>query len=53
MRRVVLAGPVQPGLAIQLSADQRHYLINVLRMRAGEQFIGLDQDGKAFVVQLE
>lgn len=53
MRRVVLAGPLQPGLAIQLSADQRHYLINVLRMRAGEQFIGLDQDGKAFVVQLE
>lgn len=53
MRRVVLAGPLAPGLAIQLTAEQRHYLVDVLRMRAGEQFIGLDQDGKTFVIQLE
>ncbi|MDD4658130.1 MAG: RsmE family RNA methyltransferase [Eubacteriales bacterium] len=53
MRRVVLACPLAPDLAIQLTPEQRHYLFNVLRMGAGEQFIGLDQDGQAFVIRLE
>lgn len=53
MRRVVLPGSLEPGLAIQLNAEQRHYLFNVLRMRVGDQFIGLDNTGKAFVLRLE
>ncbi len=53
MRRVVLAYPLVPGSTIELTREQHHYLVNVLRMREGEQFIGLDQDGKAFVLCLE
>lgn len=53
MRRVVLARPLIPGTAIDITREQRHYLVNVLRMKEGEQFIGLDQEGKAFVLCLE
>lgn len=52
MRRVVLPGSLEPDLAINLNAEQRHYLFNVLRMRAGDQFVGLDNTGKAFVLRL-
>jgi 16S rRNA (uracil1498-N3)-methyltransferase len=53
LRRVVFARPLVPGTAIDLTREQRHYLVNVLRMQEGEQFIGLDQEGKAFVLCLD
>lgn len=53
MRRVVLAYPLVPGSTIELTREQRHYLVNVLRMGEGEQFIGLDHQGQSFVLRLD
>ena len=53
MHRIVLATPLLPGQAVQLTDRQRHYLVNVLRITEGEEFIGLDSAGGAHVLRLE
>lgn len=53
MRRFVLPGPLVPGEAVELPAQQRHHLLDVLRLEVGTQFIGLDPEGKPFILRLE
>lgn len=52
MRRLVITGPLAVGQEAPLAKDQVHYLFDVLRKRPGDQFIGVDGSGNAFVLQL-
>lgn len=52
MRRVVFKYPLTEGTDVTLDQVQRHYLYDVLRMREGDELIGLDPLGNTFIVKL-
>jgi len=53
MRRIVFRFPLEAGHSLHLDDEQRHYLFDVLRLSPGENIIGLDAFGQAYVVVLK
>ena len=46
--RVFRQGQVQPGQLLELSKDEAHHLVNVLRMKAGQEFTLFNGEGPEF-----
>lgn len=53
MRRIVFCSPLTVGQQAKLDQAQLHYLFDVLRLRTGEKIVGLDNQGNAYIVQLQ
>lgn len=52
MRRIVLDKTFEIGSREELDESQVHYLYDVLRLNSGSKLIGIDQAGKACIIQL-
>ncbi|HYW20201.1 MAG TPA: 16S rRNA (uracil(1498)-N(3))-methyltransferase [Nodularia sp. (in: cyanobacteria)] len=53
LQRIAIApAQIQENL-ITLTKEQQHYLVRVLRLRAGDRFIAMDGQGKWWLAQLE
>jgi 16S rRNA (uracil1498-N3)-methyltransferase len=52
LQRLVCDGDWQPDQPIELTPDQRHYLVRVLRLTIGDRFIVLNGQGKSWIAQL-
>lgn len=52
LQRLTVAPSQIAGQQIQLNAQQRHYLHNVLRLREGDRFIAIDGRGNGWLASL-
>jgi 16S rRNA (uracil1498-N3)-methyltransferase len=52
LQRLVCDGNWLPDQPIDLSPDQRHYLVRVLRLAIGDRFIVLNGQGQSWIAQL-
>ncbi|MCY7283681.1 MAG: 16S rRNA (uracil(1498)-N(3))-methyltransferase, partial [Cyanobacteria bacterium CAN_BIN43] len=52
LQRLTVAPSQIAGQQIQLNAQQRHYLHNVLRLREGDRFIAIDGRGNGWLAGL-
>lgn len=53
MQRLIIERSLVIGQVVEFTREQRHYLVDVLRLKAGDAFIGLDPTGGGFTVQIE
>ncbi len=53
LQRLIITANQRSGQRIQLSQSQQHYLYRVLRLRAGDQFIAIDEAGQWWLSQLQ
>lgn len=52
LQRLVCEGNWTPAQPIDLSPEQRHYLVRVLRLTIGDRFIVLNGQGQSWIAQL-
>lgn len=53
VQRITIAAEQCSGLTLTLTADQAHYLIDVLRLQAGDRFIAQDGKGTQWIAALK
>ncbi len=53
VQRITIAAEQCSGRTLTLTADQAHYLVNVLRLQAGDRFIAQDGTGTQWVAALK
>lgn len=52
MQRITISADQRQAGSLTLAADQRHYLLRVLRLRAGDHFIAQDGQGQQWLAAL-
>ncbi len=52
LQRLVCEGSWSPGQPIDLTPEQRHYFVRVLRLAIGDRFILLNGQGQSWIAQL-
>ena len=52
MQRITISAEQRRGSSLTLAADQIHYLLRVLRLRAGDRFIAQDGAGQQWLAAL-
>lgn len=53
LQRLIFTRLLTVGQPVELTEEQRHYLVDVMRFKSGDCFTGIDPSGKSFLVQLD